>query len=188
MLRVSRGFALNYLTPKSLGIVASPEVVADAAAKKAAAAATRALEIEEASVIAQKLVMLGNVRIMRKITEDGYYGEARTPRALKVFSSRDTARDARLSISRSRVSRETLSRSCPISLSILAYGERRYTFFEPHYFVFKKRRCSQPTCPKCSPPSPAWTSTARSSRSLAPSTPSATTPSRSSCTPRSRSR
>lgn len=87
VLRVSRGFALNYLTPRSLGVPASPEIIAEAEAKKAAAEAERQAQIEEAQSLGNKLLGFGKFSISRKIGEEGMFGAVTATDVIGVISA-----------------------------------------------------------------------------------------------------
>jgi len=71
VLRVTRGFALNYLSPKRLAVPASGAVVAEFEAKKAALEAERLAAIEAAMGTAGALTMIGRFRIAKKIGPSG---------------------------------------------------------------------------------------------------------------------
>lgn len=71
VLRVSRGFAMNYLVPRSLAVPASPEIIAEAEAKRVAAEAERLASIEAAQAVANKLAAIGKFSITRKVGDQG---------------------------------------------------------------------------------------------------------------------
>lgn len=71
VLRVSRGFALNYLVPRSLAVPASPEIIAEAETKRVAAEAARQAAIEAAQAVANKLMAIGKFSITRKVGDQG---------------------------------------------------------------------------------------------------------------------
>ena len=70
VLKVSRGFAVNYLAAKELGKPASAEVIAAAEVKKAEAEAADKAAYDAAATVAQGL-MSAEVKIVRALGEDG---------------------------------------------------------------------------------------------------------------------
>ena len=71
VLRVTRGFALNYLGPKRLAVPASPQVIAEYEKKKVLEEAERLKKIEAATVSAAKLRETGTFTIQRRAGDEG---------------------------------------------------------------------------------------------------------------------
>ncbi|KAJ1451154.1 hypothetical protein M885DRAFT_530639 [Pelagophyceae sp. CCMP2097] len=88
VLATSRGFALNYLTPRGLAVPASPEIIAEAEAKKAALFAEDEAKREAALEVASKLVAKGGkYSIARKGGDDGMFGSVSSSDILSVIKA-----------------------------------------------------------------------------------------------------
>jgi len=79
VLRVSRGFTLNYLMPNQLAQPASEEIIAEAEAKRAALQAEEEAKREEAAAIGSKLLSIGKFKLQRKSGDDGKLFGSVTP-------------------------------------------------------------------------------------------------------------
>ncbi len=86
VLKVSRGFAVNYLTAKELGVPASAEVIAADEVKKAAEAAADAAAYDAAANVAQGLAGL-DLKIVRALGEDGDVGAVDVADVLQVLTA-----------------------------------------------------------------------------------------------------
>ncbi|KAJ8604655.1 hypothetical protein CTAYLR_006532 [Chrysophaeum taylorii] len=89
VLRVARGFALNYLVPRNLAVPASPEVVAEAEAKRAAEEAARVAEFEAKAKLAGQLRAVGKFSLTRTVGEDGkLFGSVTSADVIGVMSAK----------------------------------------------------------------------------------------------------
>ena len=91
VLKVKRGFAVNYLTAKELGIPASEEVIAAWEVKRAAAEAAEVAAYDAAAETAQSLIGLGAISVPRAANEDGDYGELTAADVLQVIGGKANA-------------------------------------------------------------------------------------------------
>lgn len=71
VIRVNRGFATNFLVPKSLGVPATPEVIAEADAKRAAQEAERLVLKEAAQEKKKKLMEIGRFTVKKIVGTQG---------------------------------------------------------------------------------------------------------------------
>lgn len=87
VIRVNRGFATNFLVPKSLGVPATPEIIAEADAKRAAQEAERLVLKEAAQVKKQKLVEVGRFTIKKIVGAQGQlFGSVTIPDILSLVT------------------------------------------------------------------------------------------------------